>query len=234
MIRSILFAAWAIASTVVYGIGVLTTALFSRRAARWIGRQWSKHLLAAGGVRVRAHGLEKLKRNGRYIIISNHASAFDIPVLIACLPLNLVFMAKKELFRIPFFGWGISVLGHIPVDRSRPRKARESISTAAARIHCEDIALLLFPEGTRSVTGELAEFKSASFALALESEVDITPVLLSGTHRILGKKSLKVAPGTVDVFIGDTITAADAAGMGKKELSERVFKKIQSMKQQAG
>jgi 1-acyl-sn-glycerol-3-phosphate acyltransferase len=141
-------------------------------------------------------------------------------------------MAKKELFRIPVFGWGIRVLGHLPVDRSRARKARESILAAVRKVRGEDISLLVFPEGTRSVTGELGEFKPASFALAIEAGVEVLPIALSGTHRILGKKSWRIRPGKIGLSIGMPISLDHNRGMSKKDLSEKVYEALSSLKRQ--
>ncbi|MBD3390766.1 MAG: 1-acylglycerol-3-phosphate O-acyltransferase [Chitinivibrionales bacterium] len=230
MIRSIVFAVWTILSTSLYGSVAILIAGVWREGARWIERQWCHHLLAVGGVRVAGAGLDRLRYRGRYVVACNHASAFDIPILIASLPLNLTFMAKKELFRIPIFGWGITALGHIPVDRSRARKAREAISHAAGRVRKEDIALLLFPEGTRSETGRIADFKSASFALALEAGVDVLPVLIAGSHRILRKRSWIIHPGEVRLCAGEPIPASELAGTDKKTLCTRVQAAIMAMK----
>jgi 1-acyl-sn-glycerol-3-phosphate acyltransferase len=229
VLHSTVFFVWAIASTAVYGIAVILVGGFSRSTARWIGKKWCDHLLAAGKVRVRTHGIERIKPNGRYIVACNHASAFDIVMLISLLPLDVIFMAKKELFRIPIFGWGIRVLGHMPVDRSKARKARESITKAVEKIRREDVSLLIFPEGTRSVTGEVGEFKAASFTLALEAGVAVLPVLLTGTHEILRKKSLRIRPGEVGMYVGEPIAPGAEGEVTKKELCDKVREVIVGM-----
>jgi 1-acyl-sn-glycerol-3-phosphate acyltransferase len=224
VIRSLLFVVWAILSTAVYGMACTVLSVISMRAAWRVAWHWSKQLLFIGGVRATVTGTNRLAPNGTYVVVSNHASAFDIPILMATLPLNLAFMAKKELFRIPVFGWGITAMGHIPVDRSSARKARQAIRRAVDSLHKEnDISLLLFPEGTRSPDGRLGEFKSASFALALEAGVDVVPVYIHNSHRILRKKTWRICPGTVEVRVGEPIAIHESGGFDKKGLSERAY-----------
>ncbi|MBD3318154.1 MAG: 1-acylglycerol-3-phosphate O-acyltransferase [Chitinivibrionales bacterium] len=232
-IRGIIFVVWAVVSTIAYGIVCIAVGLVSRAAARGVGGAWCRHLLAVGGVRLSTEGIKKLDPNGRYVFLSNHGSALDIPVLIVGLPYAVTFMAKKELFRIPFFGWGITVLGHIPVDRSSARKARESIVRAAERIAREAISLILFPEGTRSETGEVGEFKQGSLALAQRAGVPVVPVLLEGTHRVLGKKKALIRPGTVRLIVGDPISAAEARETDKRELADCMRNAIIQMRAEA-
>jgi 1-acyl-sn-glycerol-3-phosphate acyltransferase len=232
-VRGAVFAAWAVVSTAAYGIVCIAAGLVSRPAARAIGDTWCRHLLAVAGVRLTTEGLEKLESGGKYVFLSNHGSALDIPTLMVGLPYAVTFMAKKELFRIPFFGWAITVLGHIPVDRSSARKARESIVRAAGRIEREKISLILFPEGTRSATGEIGEFKQGSLALAQRAGVPVVPVLLEGTHRVLGKKKVLVRPGAVRLIVGDPISAEEARETDKRDLAERVRKAIVAMREPA-
>ncbi len=130
-------------------------------------------------------------------------------------------MAKKELFRIPVFGWGLKVLGHLSVDRSSARKARLSISKAARKLQVEKgIGIVIFPEGTRSSTGDIAEFKKGSFALALEAGVSILPVYLKNAHTILPKGARFPLPGEIELLVGEPIPIASQEGRSKAELAE--------------
>jgi 1-acyl-sn-glycerol-3-phosphate acyltransferase len=217
---------WAILSTVSYGTVTILVSIISTRVARHIAHLWCIHLLLLCGVRVRTIGTEKLSQEERYVFIANHQSFFDIPTLYACLRFSLSFIAKKELFFIPFFGWGIAAIGHIWIDRENARRARKSITRAVEKLKRQRISLVLFPEGTRSVTGEVGEFRRGSFTLALEAGVPVVPVSIVGTRDILPKKSLMFAPGTVMVVIGDPISAGDCAKLDKGELSEMLRSRI--------
>jgi len=185
-------------------------------------RLWYRFLLVVSGVRVTTEGLDRINKNQRYIFLSNHQSYFDIPVLSRGLNRELSFVAKKELFSIPVFGWAMSAVGHIKIDRKNARKARLSIIRAVETLRKKNISLVLFPEGTRSPTGELHEFKRASFTVALEAGVPIVPVVISGSWKINRKKSMRINPGTVKLTIADPIPVDVAQSMDKGSLMEKV------------
>ncbi len=218
--------AWAGVSTVVYGTIILLVCLFSNPLARAIAHLWCIHLLTVCGVRVNTRGLEKIHGVDRCVFIVNHQSYFDIPVLYAGLPYALSFIAKKELFFIPFFGWGIAAIGHIWIDRENARAARSSISRAIAMLKRKNISLVLFPEGTRSMTGEVGSFRRGSFTVALEAMVPVIPVSIRGTRDILPKKSGLVRPGKATLVIGDPVLPAQLSGLDKPALSAIVKERI--------
>jgi 1-acyl-sn-glycerol-3-phosphate acyltransferase len=226
ILHNVFIVLWAVASTVVYGTVTLCISPFNNRLARYIAHLWCIHLLFMCGVRVTTAGVEKLDSKERYVFISNHQSFFDIPVLYAGLPFSLSFIAKKELFFIPFFGWGIAAIGHIWIDRENARAARKSITRAISKLKRQCISLVLFPEGTRSITGQVGEFKRGSFTLALEAGVSVVPVSICGTRDVLPKKSTRFRPGTATLVIGDPILPADLSTLDKTKLSELVREKI--------
>ena len=211
---------WAFISTVAYGTMIILLSIFNTRIARYIAHLWCIHLLFLCGVRVRTIGGEKLSRRERYVFIANHQSFFDIPTLYVGLPFSLSFLAKKELFFIPFFGWGIAAIGHIWIDRENARLARKSITRAIGKLKRRQISLVLFPEGTRSITGEVGEFKRGSFTLAIEAGVPVVPVTVRGTREVLPKRSLLFRPGETTLVIGDPVYPAELAGLDKQRLSE--------------
>jgi 1-acyl-sn-glycerol-3-phosphate acyltransferase len=169
-------------------------------------------------------GLDKLKRDARYVFFANHQSALDIPILFSGLSRQLCFIAKKELFLIPFFGWGMAAVGHVRIDRSNARKARDSLSRGVEHLKRHNLSLMLFPEGTRSVDGTLGKFKQGSFALALNAGVAVVPVVIKKANERLPKKSLLVKPGEVCLEIGDPI---EPKGMEKSKLAEMVKSEIE-------
>ncbi len=105
---------------------------------------------------------------------------------------------------IPVFGWAMALGGHIFIDRADREKAIASLKRAEDKIR-QGAKVILFPEGTRSLTGELAEFKRGGFRLAIGAQVPIVPVSISGTRNRLPKKSLQVEPGAVKVVYGQAI-----------------------------
>jgi 1-acyl-sn-glycerol-3-phosphate acyltransferase len=202
------------------------TGIFSKTLAQIIGSAWNRHLLWLARITVCVKGREKLKSKTCYVFFSNHQSALDIPILYAAIRYPLVFIAKKELFRIPIMGWGMKGMGHIVLDRSNPRKARGALNLAVKRLKKSSLSLVLFPEGTRSVDGILGDFKQGSFALALEAGVSVVPVTIEKANKLLPKKGILIRSGTVSVTIGDPI---DPKGMDKGALSAMVRSEIEKV-----
>jgi 1-acyl-sn-glycerol-3-phosphate acyltransferase len=192
-------------STICFGIATLLVGIFSRKIARCIAQTWNHNLLWIAGIKLKVTGLEKLQKNKRYVFIANHQSGLDIPVLYAGLKRSISFIAKKELFYIPIFGWGMVVVGHIWIDRSNARKARDSILRAVKHLQKAQVSLILFPEGTRSVDGSVGDFKKGSFSLALQAGVEVVPVVIHDTMKCLPKNCLLITPGTIHVDVCDPI-----------------------------
>jgi len=223
------FVAAVVIMTVVYVSAAFVVILFSRRTARKMARMWNRHVLGVGGVRVNVTGKEKLDAGERYVFISNHQSALDIPIIYVGIGEQISFIAKKELFMIPIFGWGMSAVGHTSIDRGNARKAHASIAKAIGRLKRENVSLILFPEGTRSKDGKLLDFKTASFSLALQAGVKLVPVAIKGAIDRLPPKSSRIVPGEVFLEIGDPIAVEELQGKSKAEVCERVRETIKAM-----
>jgi 1-acyl-sn-glycerol-3-phosphate acyltransferase len=221
-----LIALWAISSAVGYSAAAIVLAPLFGTTAKRVGRLWMKHLLFFSGVRVQTIGAEKLVRAEHYIFFANHQSYFDIPVLCAGLPFFLSFIAKKQLFQIPIFGWAMAAVGHIWIDRANARKAGKSILRAVSKLDKEKISLVLFPEGTRSQSGDLGVFKRASFTLALKAKVSVVPVSIVGARNIMAKRSLRLTPGTVRLMVGDPIPYETIMGLDKNGVSALIREKM--------
>lgn len=170
----------------------------------WVYRTFARFILFVCGVRLRVEIKGKIEKDKEYIIVSNHLSYLDIPVLMVSMPKNIRFIYKKSLTNIPIFGWSLYFGGYVPIDRKNARSAIESLKNAVKRFK-DSISIAIFPEGTRSITGETAEFKKGIFMLAELAEVDIIPVSIIGTNLILKKDSLKINPGAVKVIIEEPI-----------------------------
>jgi 1-acyl-sn-glycerol-3-phosphate acyltransferase len=219
-------AVWVVVSAVGYSTTVIILAPFFGITAKRVGRLWMKHLLFFSRVTVKTVGAEKLSKADHYVFVSNHQSYFDIPVLCSGLPFFLSFIAKKQLFRIPIFGWSMAAVGHIWIDRDNPRKARKSITRAVSKLDKERISLVLFPEGTRSATDEPGAFKRASFTLALDARVSVVPISIVGVRSVMAKQSLRITPGRVVIMVGDPIPHSTIAGLDKNAISALVREKM--------
>lgn len=186
---------------------------------------WSRMILAISGVRVLVSGVENIPRDRPVVILSNHQGAFDIPLLQGYIPVQFRWVAKKSLFKIPIVGWSMSLAGYIAIERERASKAFRSIDAAARKI-ASGTSVLVFPEGTRSATGELLPFKKGAFLLVSKSGAPIVPVAVSGTKDIMKKGSLRISSATVSITIGKPF---ETAGLGEGALLSRTREAIGEM-----
>lgn len=188
----------------------------------WIARTWSRITLFIAGVGVRIRGKENIVPGRPYIYVSNHASLFDIPALLAGIPDALHFVYKKELQKVLFFGWGLKAGSYIPIVREKGREALRSLEEAIRRIRT-GTSVILFPEGTRSPDGRIQSFKRGAFSLAARTGVPIIPVTINGSERILPKKQLFIRPGVIELVIDAPIPTIGIDSREKEtELMEQV------------
>ena len=175
------------------------TGHFAHRCARW----WSWWILKTTRVHVTVEGLERLEPDRTYIFVSNHQSTYDIPVVFDSLPFQLRIIAKDSLANFPVLGWHLKTGGHLFVDRKHPD--HDGILGRWRRLVDDGLSLIIFPEGTRSWTGEVGRFKSGSFLLALEAGLPVVPVAVCGTRRVMAKGNLRTEPAQVTLVIHDPI-----------------------------
>lgn len=191
-----------------------------------VGRFWSWMILQLYRIRVSVEGVENLNPGERYIYVSNHASMFDIPAVLLGIPDQIRIVLKKELTRIPFFGWAMSLGPYIVIDRSHAQDAARSLDRAAEKIR-NGASVLLFAEGTRTLNGKLQPFKRGAFALASKSGVPIIPVTINNTFGILPKGSKVVRPAHINVVLGKPIRTTGITGKpAEMKLMEEVHQAI--------
>jgi len=182
---------------------------------------WAKLLLLISNTKVEVIGAENILHNKPQIFMANHQSDFDILIVLAHIPGQFRWIAKKELFNIPIFGAAMKTAGYIEIDRNNHEKAMQSMDEAALRIR-EGKSVMTFPEGTRSRDGEIKPFKQGTFHLAIRSGVPIVPVSIIGSGQIMPKRSLKVTPGRVKLIIGKPIEVKDYTLENRHELINKV------------
>jgi 1-acyl-sn-glycerol-3-phosphate acyltransferase len=220
-----------ILSTIFFGSVSVVASFFDKTGSTGIAiaRVWGRSLLRIAGVRVEAHGLEKIDPNGAYVFVSNHLSYMDTPVVLSTIPAQFRFMAKKDLFQIPFLGTHLAQAGHIPVPREDPRAAVKALARAAETIRERGISVLIFPEGGRSMDGVLQPFKEGAAHIAIKAGVPMVPVTLIGTRQILAMGSATFHRGRVTLRIGDPIPTANLTARDRESLTECLRKQIVGM-----
>ncbi|UCD57046.1 MAG: 1-acyl-sn-glycerol-3-phosphate acyltransferase [Candidatus Hydrogenedentota bacterium] len=222
-LRASLYVALIFLYTFVLGVPCLIFSFFQPRgkASYWFIRTWARLLLWTCGVRTEVTGRENIPLNGPFLIMSTHNSHFDIPVLMREVPRQFRIVAKKSLFKIPVFGWIMTVAGYVSVDREKKMQAFASLDKAARSVTA-GMPLLIFPEGTRSPDGSLGSFKKGGFVLATKAKVPIVSAVIEGTYHVLPKSTWRICPGLVKVVFGTPIDTSAYSYETKDSLMEEV------------
>lgn len=167
-------------------------------------KRWATKVLRIAGIKLNIIGSDNIKAGETFIFASNHSSLFDIPILFKGLAPELRIIYKKELEKIPVFGYQLKKSPFIAVERNDPRKSMQSLNEAAELIK-NNINILLFPEGTRSPDGNVAPFKRGAFLLASKSRKPIIPVTVIGSSKIMPKGSFHFEPQDVSIVIHEPV-----------------------------
>lgn len=191
----------------------------------WIARTWARGALASAGVRVEVEMHPAVEPAEGYVVMANHASYFDVLALLAVLPGQYRFVAKRSLFLIPIFGWSLKAGGFIPVDRKDRSKARQIWSAAGDRL-ARGSSVLFYPEGTRSPDGRIHTFQRGAFLVALHTGAPVLPVGVSGARPVMPKGRIPIEPGTIKVRFGHPIPTAERSIRHKDELIREVREEI--------
>jgi 1-acyl-sn-glycerol-3-phosphate acyltransferase len=209
MIALLRVGALAIPLTVWYSLRILW-------AARWgspdaaslceeLPRRWARRLLEVAHVDVQLKGEHVIDHGALQVLVPNHTSWFDVLALAAFLPGRYRFIGKLELANIPFFGAAFQTCGNITIDRGDRSRALESMGEARRRLEEERPTIILFPEGTRSATGELRPFKKGAFVLAIQTGAAVVPAVIQGSRAVMPKGHWRIRPGTIRVWFGEPI-----------------------------
>jgi 1-acyl-sn-glycerol-3-phosphate acyltransferase len=194
-----------------------------------IPRMWTRWMLKVSGVNVVVIGAEHIAPGRPQILLSNHVSWYDVLALATVVPKRYRFVGKQELARVPLWGRAWQASGHIAIDRRDTHRAVESLERAGRLVREDRSAIIIFPEGTRSATGELQRFKKGAFMLALHSGIEIIPVAVQGTHSIMTRSSWRVRSGRIIVRFGRPIESAGYTAATRDDLIARVRDDIQTM-----
>lgn len=193
--------------TLIFSILALTSALIDRSFKSYfvLTRIWPRGVLLISGVKLITKGTENLDKNAIYVFASNHSSQFDIPAMQIAIPNRSSIVFKKELAKIPLFGWQLKYGPYIIVDRQKPAESIKSIEVSKQRMKKKNFSITIFPEGTRSIDGSIQPFKRGAFHLAAQVGFPIVPVTINGTDKLLPKGKFRMKPGTIEVVFDKPI-----------------------------
>jgi 1-acyl-sn-glycerol-3-phosphate acyltransferase len=165
---------------------------------------WAWLIAKIVGVSASIQASHKIDPEGSYVITPNHQGNVDILALVLTLPMKFRWVIKRELLRIPFFGWGLGSTGAISLDRDKGRESVKQLQQGLSKLG-GGWSLLIYPEGTRSPDQNLLPFKKGPFRLALDRRVPILPVTVNGAFKLLPRKALLPRPGHLTVTVGEPI-----------------------------
>ena len=179
----------------------------------------TRFLLTLIGIKVETEFSEKLDSNDTYLFLSNHVNVLDPFLLYGYIPTYVRGIELAEQFKWPIYGWTITRMGNIPIDRENAKKAIQSINEAAMELR-NGTSIVIFPEGHRTLDGKLAKLKRGSFILAKDGERDIVPIIISGGWEITHRNSCYISPGKIKLKFGKIIRENDFRGFSTYELRE--------------
>lgn len=196
-------------------------------AGRYVASTWARILSWLTPIRVVVEGGSNFAPRQSYVVVANHQSAYDILVIYGFLNLDLKWVMKQELRKIPGIGIGCEKVGHIYVERRNPAQAKKAIADALLRLG-DGVGILFFPEGTRSPDGYLLPFKKGAFRTAIDQQIPLLPVTVAGTREILPNKTLALFPGTARLIVHQPIDTRGMNALQTEELMDRARRQIAS------
>ena len=186
---------------------------------------WARLPFWLVGRRLHVIGGDRVDPMGRYLVVANHASMYDVPALVAVLP-GMAIMGREYLTRIPLFGYVLHAIRYIPVDTGSLRKAAEAVREAIRRTH-EGLSVGMFPEGTRTTTGEVQRLRPGFLRIMREGKLDLLPVRIDGTWTLKPKHHWYMDPRErIAVTVRPPIPHDHIARLSDLEIVERVSRGI--------
>ncbi len=228
-LRMIFLCAFIAFYLVVVGTPVLSYCRIRRnpKAALFVAKFLARMGLFIAGIRLQVTGLEKLDPQRGCVYVGNHRSHVDAVAVFRLIPADVRFLIKKEAYRIPMFSFAFRTMGMIEVDRTDPDDAAASIDRAVHEIQ-KGRSVILFPEGTRSRTGEILPFKKGAFVLAIKSQAPVVPFTLIGADLALKPDTILLYGGNVRLIFHDPVETTGMKLENRQELLERVRAKVES------
>jgi len=229
MIRTLFVVVIVFGYAFLVGSACVLVALFQRRpdvlydAGRLIIRLGMK----LAGIQIEVRGKEHIQTGQNYIFLANHQSYCDPPALVLAIPLDVRLILKKELRRLPVIGFILQLGGFVFIDRKDRKQAIEAMKQAVRQLINKE-SFLIYPEGTRTRTGKMGPFKKGPFTLAIESEVPVMPISVSGSYRVMPPHQFKITPGRITICFHPPISTMGMSLGDRDSLTDRVRKIIAS------
>ena len=175
------------------------------KAPRAVQVFWSRSVLWFLLIPIKVTGQENVDPKQSYVFVANHQSFLDVFAVYGWLPNNFKWLMKKEIRKVPFVGTACAVAGHIFVDRSNPRAALQSMDHIKKEL-VDGISTVIFPEGTRTKTGEMGRFKQGAFKIAMDMGLPVVPITLKGFYEAMPRGKAFANPrARVSLHIGKPI-----------------------------
>ncbi|MGZ3184513.1 MAG: lysophospholipid acyltransferase family protein [Telluria sp.] len=197
-----------IVATVVWVWVCLLAAPFRYNTRYWVTSRWNVFAIWLAkrlcGIDYQIKGYENLPDTPA-ILLAKHQSAWETIFMIKAMPRPLVYVFKREILWIPFFGWGMALLRMIPINRSNARNAFQQVVTQGRRRLADGQWIIMFPEGTRTYVGKKGKYKSGGARLAIETNTAVVPIALN-SGECWPKNSFVKYPGVVTVSVGKPIS----------------------------
>lgn len=211
VIRSILHVLWMVVSVIPWGALVIVASLFMRGAPLyWLATRWLRGVVRSArwilGIRVRVTGMENLPdgETSPAVLLVKHQSAFETFLMPSLMPHPLAYVFKRELLKVPFFGWAMARLDMIHIDRSQRAAAFNKVVAQGKEMLARGIWVIMFPEGTRIPRGQVGQYKTGGTRLAIATGAPVIPIAVTSA-KCWPRKALIKRPGIVDVSIGKPI-----------------------------
>ena len=214
LIRSIIHMLWMAVTVVPWALAVLIFSLFgSSTQVYWLCAGWLRLAVTGGtmilGIQNRVTGMENLPNTelGSCVLLVKHQSTWETFSMVTLMPHPLAFVFKKELLYVPFFGWAMSRMDMIHIDRSQRTQAFNKVVEQGKRLMAQGVWVIMFPEGTRIARGQKGVYKSGGTRLAIETGAPVIPVAVTSA-KCWPRKAFIKKPGIVDISIGKPIPSA--------------------------
>ncbi len=219
--------ALAVLYTAVLSIfAALSAAAGQPRGVAWIGRYWARMILRTAGIKIEFHGLENIEHVSSFVLVANHQSLIDILALLAYFPRPVRFVAKRELLKIPLFGYALQHGDHIVIDRQQGGQAvRKAVEVAKS-----GVCIVFFAEGHRFSDNQIHRFNPGAAWLALLSRLPCVPMAISGSAAMMPRGAKTVVPGqTMRMTLGAPIMTEALAQSDRNRLTRQLEQAVREL-----